>query len=283
MSFRQAQYSGFQSQIKQHLLTALAINVESVIMKLALIISSVLLFCYICASLLLYLYQRDFLYFPTPKYQHSFERFSLASEGEKLEIIMLNKGNAKALIYFGGNAEAVVANAEEFSSNFSESTTYLVNYRGYGGSTGRPSEAGNYADALAVYDHVKKDHSQISVAGRSLGSGVATYLAAHRPVENVALITPYDSILNIAKANYSLFPVKLLLKDVYDSASRAKTIQSKVLVIAAENDVVIPMLNTQKLVDAFRDDQVQLKVIKNTGHNDVSNSAEYFKALREFL
>jgi pimeloyl-ACP methyl ester carboxylesterase len=116
-----------------------------------------------------------------------------------------------------------------------------------------------------------------------LGSGVATYLAANLPVENVALITPYDSILNIAKANYSLFPVKLLLKDHYDSATRAKTIQSKVLVIAAEHDVVIPMLNTQNLVDAFRDDRVQLKVIKNTGHNDVSNSVEYFKALREFL
>ena len=202
-------------------------------MKLALIISSILLFCYICASLLLYIYQRNFLYFPTPKYEHSFERFSLASEGETHEIIMLNKGNAKALIYFGGNAEVVVANAEEFSSHLSETTIYLVNYRGYGGSTGKTTEAGNYADALAVYDHVKKDHAQISVAGRSLGSGVATYLAANRNVEKVALITPYDSILNIAKANYSLFPVTLLLKDVYDSASRAKTIQSNILVIAA--------------------------------------------------
>jgi fermentation-respiration switch protein FrsA (DUF1100 family) len=89
--------------------------------------------------------------------------------------------------------------------------------------------------------------------------------------------------LNIAKANYFLFPVKLLLKDHYDSVSRAKAVTSKVLVIAAENDAVIPMFNTQKLVDSFRDDQVELKVIKKTGHNDVSNSAEYFKALRNFL
>ncbi len=252
-------------------------------MKLALTIPIVLLICYICASLLLYLYQRNFLYFPTPNYDHSFERFSLASEGETLNIIVLNKGNTKALIYFGGNAEAVVSNADEFATHFPNTTTYLVNYRGYGGSTGRPTEAGLYADALAVYDHIKSEHAEISVAGRSLGSGVATYLAANRPIENVALITPYDSILNIAKANYALFPVSLLLKDKYDSASRANTIQSKVLVIAAENDVVIPMSHTQKLIDAFNDDQVQVKVIKNTGHNDVSNDPEYFQTISDFL
>jgi fermentation-respiration switch protein FrsA (DUF1100 family) len=133
-------------------------------MKVALIITSVLLICYICVSLLLYVYQRTFLYFPSQNFDHSFERFSLASERETLEIIVLNKGNSKALIYLGGNAEAVVANAQEFSSLLSATTTYLVNYRGYGGSTGKPTEAGNYADALAVYDHIKKDHSQISVA-----------------------------------------------------------------------------------------------------------------------
>ena len=252
-------------------------------MKTVLIISSVLLFCYICVSLLLYIFQRDFLYFPSPNIDHSFERFSLSNEGEKLKIIVLNKGNTKALIYFGGNAEAVVGNADEFSTYFTDTTTYLVNYRGYGGSTGKPTEAGLYADALAVYDHIKSEHSEISVVGRSLGSGVATYLAANRDIENMALITPYDSILNIAKVNYVLFPVSLLLKDKYDSASRAAAIKSKVLVIAAEQDAVIPISNTQKLVDAFKDDQVELKVIKNTGHNDVSNSPEYFKVLRDFL
>ena len=252
-------------------------------MKIALTISSLLLFSYICTSLLLYIFQRDFLYFPSPKYDHSFERFSLSNEGEALEIIALNKGNAKALIYFGGNAEAVVANAEDFSSNFSDTTIYLVNYRGYGGSIGKPTEAGNYADALAVYDHVKKDHSQIFVAGRSLGSGVATYLAANRSLESVVLITPYDSILNIAKANYSIFPVSLLLKDRYDSVSRTNAIKSKVLVIAAEQDVVIPMSHTQNLVKAFRDDQVQFEVIKNTGHNDVSFNPDYYEVFKGFL
>ncbi len=253
-------------------------------MKTALVnISFLLLFCYLGASILLYVFQRDFLYFPTEEYDHPYERMSVSSEGEKLEVIVLNKGNAKALIYYGGNGEAVVANAEGFVSNFSDVTTYLVNYRGYGGSSGKPTESGIYKDALAVYDQINETHTAISVAGRSLGSGVATYLAANRPVESVVLITPYDSILNVAKNRFSMFPVKLLLKDHYDSLSRAKDIKSNILVIAAEHDQVIPMHHTQRLVDGFRQDQVLLKVIKNSGHNDLSNSADYYELLKNFI
>jgi hypothetical protein len=136
-------------------------------MKAILNLASIALFGYICIAGLLYIFQRDLLYFPTEKYEHPFEQISVSSQGETIEVIILNKGRSRALIYFGGNGEAVVANAEEFSSNFSDVTIYLINYRGYGGSTGKPTESGNYADALAVYDHVNKEHSQLSVAGRS--------------------------------------------------------------------------------------------------------------------
>lgn len=241
------------------------------------------LFCYLLIAILLYVFQRQFLYFPTTTYEHSFERMSLSSQGEALEIIVLNKGNDEALIYFGGNAEAVVANGQEFSSNFSDVTTYLVNYRGYGGSSGKPTEVGNYADALTIYDKVKESHTDISVAGRSLGSGVATYLAANRRIENVILITPYDSILSLAKKQYSIFPIKFLLKDHYDSMSRVKDIKSKVLVITAESDQVIPMSHTQNLIKEFQNDQVSLKVIKGAGHNNLSNSSDYYKVIRDFL
>lgn len=241
------------------------------------------LFCYLFITLFLYVFQRHLLYFPTDKYAHPFEQMSVFSQGEILDIIVLNKGHSKALIYFGGNAEAVVANSDVFSSLFPDITFYLVNYRAYGDSSGKPSESGNYADALAVYDKIKDNHTHISVAGRSLGSGVATYLAVNRPIEKVALITPYDSILNLAKNKFPLFPIKLLLKDNYDSVSRAKDIKSDVLVIAAENDQVIPMLHTQNLIEAFNEDQVSLKMIKNAGHNTLSNSPVYYEALKEFL
>ena len=243
----------------------------------------ILAFCYLCAVIFLYIFQRTFLYFPTDKYQHPYERMSVFSNAETLEVIVLNKGNSKALMYFGGNGEAVVSNANELSTNFSDVTTYLINYRGYGGSTGEPTESGIYQDALAVYDQIKESHTHISLVGRSLGSGVATYLAANRAIEKVALITPYDSILSVAKNKFYLFPVKFLLKDHYDSQSRAKNIESEILVIAAQYDEVIPMSHTQSLVDEFRSDQVVMKVIKNVGHNSLSNSSEYYLALRNFI
>lgn len=253
-------------------------------MKRALLgIIFLVLLVYISAAMLLYIFQRDFLYFPTQEYQHPFERISVSNQGETLEVIVLNKGNTKALIYFGGNGEAVVANAQEFSSKLSDVTTYLINYRGYGGSSGKPTESGIYSDALAIYDKIRARHTHISVAGRSLGSGVATYLSANRPVESVALITPYDSVLNVAKTQFKIFPVKLILKDHYGSLSRVKDIKSKVLVIAAEHDQVIPMNHTQRLINEFGNDQVVLKTIKNVGHNSLSNSADYYKALSDFI
>lgn len=251
--------------------------------KIILVFIGAALFCYLCAAGLLYAFQRYFLYFPSEKYEHSFERISVLSQGETIEVVVLNKGKNKAVLYFGGNAEAVVVNAEPFLANFSDTTIYLVNYRGYGGSSGEPTEAAIYIDALAVYDEIKEHHSQISAVGRSLGSGVATYIAAQRDVTALALITPYDSILNVAKGKFMLFPVKLLLKDHYDSLSRAKNISAKVLVLAAEHDEVIPMSHTQRLIDEFKSDQVLSRIIRNANHNNLSNTPEFYQALREFL
>ncbi len=252
-------------------------------MKIILGISSIVLVTYLCAAGLLYIFQRNLLYFPTEKYEHPFERISISSQGETIEVIVLNKGHDKALIYFGGNAEAVVSNTEAFSSNFPDVTSYLVNYRGYGGSSGKPTESGIYTDSLTIYDEIKERHTHISVAGRSLGSGVATYLAARRTVDGVALITPYDSVLSVAKTRFPLFPVKLLLKDRFDSLARVKNIKSKVLVIAAEHDEIIPMSHTQRLVNEFKGEQIQFLIIKNSGHNTLSNSDDYYKALGDFM
>ncbi len=252
-------------------------------MKIILSFAFLVLFGYLCAAGLLYVFQRNFLYFPTKEYEHPFERISISNQDVTNEVIVLNKGNSKALIYFGGNGEAIVANAEKFSSVFSGVTVYLVNYRGYGGSSGKPTESGIYSDALAVYDEIKEFHTHVSVVGRSLGSGVATYLAVNRTIEKIVLITPYDSVLNVAKTKFPFFPIKFLLKDNYDSLSRVKLIKSKVLVIAAEHDQVIPMSHTERLANEFGNDQVLLKVIKKAGHNSLSNSTDYYQALSDFM
>jgi len=102
----------------------------------------------------------------------------------------------------------------------------LVNYRGYGASEGSPSERALFADALLVLDALRErpdvDPARVALVGRSLGSGVATYVAANRPVAGVALVSPYDSVTALARRQFPWLPIELLLRHPFDSRSRGK-------------------------------------------------------------
>lgn len=252
--------------------------------KSLLMVVAVLLFAYLCLGLFLYLFQRGFIYLPRPEvsgFQAS--NFRLESGGEVLKIWVLNKDNDNAIIYFGGNAEAVEYNIGEFEQVFAGRTVYLMNYRGYGGSTGEPTELGLYADALALYDSVKSRHGGIFVMGRSLGSGVATYLATEREVKKLALITPFDTIESIARTSFPIFPVSLLLKDKFDSISRAKNIASQTMILMAEFDQVVPGKLTKRLAEEFNATQTTVKVLPDTHHNSISAHPNYHQLLSEFF
>ena len=146
------------------------------------------------------------MYFPTENITHNYDLDNFSNENETIEVIVLNKGKNKALLYFGGNAESVIYNAEDFLRTFPLHTVYLFNYRGYGGSTGQPTEKGIYSDALFLFDKVQQKHSKISVMGRSLGCGAAVYLASSRSIEKLALVSPYDSIQSIAQNRFLIYP-----------------------------------------------------------------------------
>lgn len=238
---------------------------------------------YLFLCLLLYCFQRNFIYFPTKKLDHPYQELTFNNKNESIKVIVLNQGQQKSILYFGGNAEAVVNNAPSYLEDFPNHTVYLVNYRGYGGSSGSPEEQGLYSDALTVFDQIKIKHNTVSIIGRSLGSGVATYLAANRNIENLVLVTPYDSIENVAKSNFPIFPIPLLLKDKFDSVSRISKIKAKTLIIYAEKDTVIPFKHVEYLIDAFPPMQRSVERIKNAGHNDLSNKAIYRLLIKQFL
>ena len=249
-------------------------------MKITLLI---ILSIYLVMIGLLYLSQRSLLYFPSPAYDHDLDVFQIENEGERINVLVLNPNRSNAIIYFGGNAEPVIFNAEPFAHHLTEFTIYLVEYRGYGDSSGSPTEAGLFSDALAVYDSIKPKHQQISVMGRSLGSGVATYLASQRSVHKLALITPFDSIANVAKKKMPIFPVGLLLKDRYDSAGRASMVSAEVFIAIAELDQIVPKEHAFELAAAFKDDQVETQVLSGADHNNISVHPEFFPALVGFL
>lgn len=191
---------------------------------------------------------------------------------------------APLVIYYGGNAEELSWQmAEPWPAGWSLA---LVNYRGYGESGGNPSEAALFGDALAVFDALVQrpdvDASRVVVVGRSLGSGVATYLAAERPVAAVVLISPYDSMTAVARRHYPWLPVGMLLKHPFESASRAPGIRAPLLAIAGGRDGIVPPAHSRRLVEAWGGPK-RLVEIGGAGHNDLFGAPQFWPAIDGFL
>lgn len=242
----------------------------------------ILFLVYIGLGVYLYVVQRSLIYFPVAETPTQSKSKNFSNEGHNIRVYVLNENSTKAMIYFGGNAENVENNASQFAEMFPDYAVHLVNYRGYGGSSGSPTENGIYSDALAIYDGIQRNYESIAVIGRSLGSAVATHLASHRPIDKLALVTPFDSVQNVAQAQFPIYPMSLLLKDKHDSYTRAQNVKAKTLIIAAELDRVIKMPHTLRLVKAF-DSDVEFHVLNGVGHNTISSSRNYHEILRKFM
>jgi pimeloyl-ACP methyl ester carboxylesterase len=247
-------------------------------------IAALLIGIYLAFSVFLYVYQRKLIFFPVsrdPEFRA--DEISIDNQGTRLHGWVLNPGRPGAVIYFGGNSELITHRRDFFEDVFSEHTVYLFDYRGYGGSEGGPSEAGLFSDALAIYDSLAGRHSSVIAYGRSLGSGVAVYLATMRRLEKLILLTPYDSVAAIGQKSYPIFPVRYLIKDSFDSASRAGDIEVPVLITAAELDREIRLPHTLALKKAFTRAPVEFQVIAGAAHNDIVDFPAYRETVRDFV
>jgi len=242
-----------------------------------------LLVLYLIVAIVLYVSQRKMLYFPSANNSAvQQDEIVFSVNDQKLQAWQVNAGQAKALVYFGGNAEAVDINIDEFRLLFPRHTIYLIAYRGYGASTGSPSEKSLNEDALAIYDLLADDYENISVMGRSLGSGVAVHLSALRSIDKLILVTPFDSILNVAQDLYWMFPLSILLKDKFESWRKVKDIKADSLIIIAEQDLVIPAKYGKNLHNYFSQ-KSKLKIIPLANHNTIGEFPAYQQAITEFM
>ncbi len=244
------------------------------------------LLAYLAICVLLYAGQRRLLYYP------QFTRIDAAAtnyvlpreEGVVLRGWRLHPAQARVMLYFGGNAEDLRGFRDFADQAFPGHSVYLLAYRGYGASDGRPSETALLADALALYDRASAEHpgAPVAVIGRSLGSGVASYVAGQRPVARLALVTPFDSLLATAQAHYRWIPVSLLLRDRYPSVDYLQHYASALLVLRAGRDQVVPPSNTDHLLAALHR-PVQVQAFDSADHIDISNAPGYASALVRFF
>ena len=271
---------------------------ESTLMQPALYSCALLLLAYAAYLATLAFFQKRFVFNPTHAtspaahlantHEITLIRMPLArNKAIKGWFLRPRQGNAPypAIIYYGGRSEEVswLQGAVKW---FPKHAVLALNYRGYGESEGAPSERGLFEDGLAQFDWLAKqpgvDPKAIVLVGRSLGTGVASYVAAKRPAERVVLITPYDSLLAVARRRFRFTPLSLLLRHKFRSVDYARTSMQPCLALLAEHDDVVPEEHTRRLMAAWGGAK-ELVRIPRTTHLDIPYQAATLTAVASWL
>ena len=213
------------------------------------------------------------------------ERLEVEAKGGAILHGMLfhaERQSADLLIGFGGNAQDAELLGHDLADDFRDLNVAVFHYRGYGPSTGRPSEDAVLADALRIHDTLNERlrPERTFAIGISLGSAVATYLSKQRPLAGLILVTPFDSIEAIAKESYFWLPVGLLLRHRFPSVEFMAENPTPVAVITAERDRVVKPQRTEALVEELSK-LVFRKTIAGADHNTIGQLPTYEDALRE--
>jgi len=237
----------------------------------------------------MYWRQESFLFYP-PVATHAdeslnhVEEYSFTRDGVTLKGWLVNPLYArhKIIIYYGGNGEDVYFNVDEFEAL--QCATLFVAYRGYGPSEGKPGEEDFFADALGIFDDMKGRYpaSEKFLMGRSLGSGVACYVASKRQVEGTILITPYDSLVAVAQSVYPWLPVGQLLRHKFESIHYVVGVRSPFLIIYGGQDNVVQPGRTERLLEYIQSNK-EVVYIERAGHGTIGMFPEYWTAIIEFL
>ncbi len=242
---------------------------------------------------LAYLAQRSLMYFPekvrTPPaaagLPEAEEIFLQTADGEKVIAWHVPpRGDKPLVLYFHGNGGALSWRADRFRALIADGTGLVaLSYRGYGGSSGSPSEAGLVRDGEAVYEFAAARYqtARLALWGESLGTGVAIALAATRPVAAIILDAPFTSAAAVGAAHYPFLPVRWLIKDPFYSDRRILDVRAPVLVLHGARDDVVPIAFGEQLF-ALIPGPKQFVRLAAAGHNDLDQYGA-MQAVREFL
>jgi uncharacterized protein len=244
------------------------------------VIAIVLVCLYFGFAALLYFTQRSMMYFPetvrTPPTQANLpearEVTLKTSDGEQLIAWHAEpRGNKPVILYFHGNGGSLRYRADRFHKLISSGLGLVaVEYRGFGGSSGSPTEAGLIADAEAGYDFAAARYpaQQIVLWGESLGTGPAVALATEKSVGRVILEAPFTSAAAVAAATYWFLPVRWLMKDQFRSDERIANITAPVLILHGAQDDIVPYAMGERMFDLTRARKHIVRFLDG-GHSDL--------------
>lgn len=242
-------------------------------------IAALALLGYVALLTLMYFGQRALMYFPDSTRRapasvglpHAEEEVLDTPDGERIVVWHVPPRDGKPVVlYFQGNGGGLDLRANRFF-NLTKDGTGLValNYRGYGGSTGSPTEQGIITDAQAAHAFAASRYApeRLVLWGESLGTGVAVAVAATRPVARVLLESPYTSTVDVAASIYPFIPVRVLMKDQFRSDQRIAAVKAPVLIMHGALDRIIPIRFGERLFEMVPGDKQFIR-LPQAEHND---------------
>ena len=237
-----------------------------------------------CCALLWALQERMIFHpqpLPYPPSHPAADSVEIENAGETLRGWIVNEpGSGPLVVYFGGNAEEVSGNIPRWAGF--PATVVLVNYRGFGQSTGTPSERGLVDDAKAIVRWARERYPArpLVLFGMSLGSGVAALAAADTSPDALIIISPYRSVEHIARSRFPIFPIRWLLRHPFDAESVAASMP-RTLAFASPTDLVIPFAESAAMVEALGE-RAEFHTY-DLAHNAFLEHAALWDEVRDFL
>jgi fermentation-respiration switch protein FrsA (DUF1100 family) len=220
----------------------------------------------------------------------AYDDFTISTDdGEKLSVWWVPAPSPRgAMLVFHGNA-GNISHRIDYALMFRSLgySTLLVDYRGYGRSTGKPSEEGTYRDADAAWRWLTQTRGipekNIVLFGESLGGGVASWLAARHSPRALVLASTFTSAVDLGAEAYGFLPVRLISRFKYPTLARLRDVHAPVLVLHSADDDVIPYAHGRRLYAAANEPKAFVELAG--GHNSgfVYTRPEWVKALEEFL
>ncbi|HUQ52950.1 MAG TPA: alpha/beta hydrolase [Gammaproteobacteria bacterium] len=235
---------------------------------------AVLLIAYVAICAAVFLGQRRLQYFPDPLPVNAAaaglseaESLTLATEdGERLVVWWVAPRDGQPVyLYLPGNGANLGNRGTRFARLVAGGAgLYALSWRGYGGSTGSPTEAGLMADARAAYADLTQRVAadRVVLYGESLGTTVAVMLAAEQPVRALLLDSSFDSALDVARWRFPWLPTTLLLRDTYRADLAAQRVAAPVLQVHCADDPITPLTSAERLHERFPHGQPLYRVDK---------------------
>tara|TARA_B100002019_G_scaffold95649_1_gene82362 strand:+ start:1333 stop:2145 length:813 start_codon:yes stop_codon:yes gene_type:complete len=214
-------------------------------------IIGIILFIYLIICFVIYLMQDKLLYHPGENnyldqnsLNHEIEKIHIPSDEKLIAWHYKKNKDFKTLLFFHGNAGKIDNRIYKLNEFSKMDLNYLIfAYRGFSGNSGKPHEAGFYKDAKAAKLWLNLNNvpdNQIILYGESLGTAVAIEAAKENDFAGVILESPFTSMTELAKKYYPYLPVKILLRDKYDTIKKLKLVNSPILVMHGKRDKIVP-------------------------------------------